>query len=83
MFTVNPGATFAPAPFVSIIGDGADLIVYTDASIQDFVLANGTLDGTGTVTIATTGSWIDGTMQGSGTTVRGLRGDVDHFRNGY
>ena len=69
MFTVNPGATFAGAGPVSIIGGGADLIVDTDVSIQDFVLAAGTLDGTGAVTIATTGSWIDGTMQGSGTTV--------------
>jgi len=66
-FTLNPGA--------QLNGDGlyrinaGTVTANTNFAVSNLDLINGTLDGTGTVTISNAMNWSGGTMSGSGRTI--------------
>ncbi|MBI3851712.1 MAG: hypothetical protein HY298_15770 [Verrucomicrobia bacterium] len=67
-FTLNPGAQLNGAGLYRI---NLSSVVTANANlaVENLDLINGTLDGSGTVTIATAINWTGGTMSGSGRTI--------------
>lgn len=65
-FTLNPSAELNGAGPYKI--SSGTVTANANLTVTNLELANGTLDGTGTVTIASTMNWTAGTMDGSGRT---------------
>jgi len=66
-FTLNPGAQLNGAGPYKL--GGGILTANANLTVTNLEMANGTLDGTGTVTIASIMNWTAGTMDGSGRTI--------------
>ena len=67
-FVLNAGAQLNGTGLYKITGTGI-VTGNADLAVENLDLIDGTLDGTGTVTIATAMNWTGGTMSGSGRTV--------------
>jgi hypothetical protein len=67
-FTLNPGAQLDGDGLYQING-GLDWIANTDLSVSNLNILNGTLDGTGAVTVNDYMNWAWGAMQGTGRTI--------------
>src|SRR5439155_743633 len=67
--TLNAGSQLNGAGLYKIIGATATVTGNTSLTVENLDLNNGTLGGTGTVTVNHAMNWTAGTMSGTGRTI--------------